>query len=430
MAEIDRAPRRGWRGRVAFARDGRRVAFAPGSALIPADRVDEVLPRRWRRDSERSVEGYVPVRLSDIPRLGDDPDAAEEAAAETLDLVDDLRTRGIAAQPDHILFADHDPECGEGGEMSGNPFSANPFSANPFSANGWPPEPVESSGERPSLALPADPLPLPAPTTPGADSPVVLVLDTGLPEANDRPPFIQHATSTTAHDTKDVDDDQRLDPAAGHGAFIAGIISRIAPHTRVIVEQVLTSFGDGKESVVADVLSSYAGNVDLVNLSFGTYTPFCPRPLARAVRAVQKGIVRDENSEEVDVRPAVVVASAGNDATWAPAFPARLPGVVSVAALDRWGPAAFSNYGPWVRACAPGTDVVSTFFLSAKTDAGAPFRGWASWSGTSFAAPHVVGALARRMVHDGITARQAVRRVIDAPGLMRIPAHGTVVNVS
>jgi subtilisin family serine protease len=49
----------------------------------------------------------------------------------------------------------------------------------------------------------------------------------------------------------------------------------------------------------------------------------------------------------------VVVASAGNDATWLTAYPAAFPDVVSVAALDADGPADYTNHGPWVRARAP-----------------------------------------------------------------------------
>jgi subtilisin family serine protease len=256
----------------------------------------------------------------------------------------------------------------------------------------------------------------------------VLVLDTGLPAGASLPRSLTAAITSSPNDQPDYDGDGRLDPVAGHGTFIAGIVSRLAPGCRVIVHPVLTGFGDGRESVVASVLRSYAGRVDLVNLSFGTYTPYLPLAVARAVRAVQRGIGRLQE-EGAPPRPAVVVASAGNDGTWVAPFPAVLPDVVAVAALGPAGPAWFSNYGPWVRACAPGVEVVSTFFLDTKTDDGRPFDGWACWSGTSFAAPVVVGALARTMIISGLTdPRRAVRRVIDAPGLLRLPCHGTVVN--
>jgi hypothetical protein len=72
---------------------------------------------------------------------------------------------------------------------------------------------------------------------------------------------------------------------------------------------------------------------------------------------------------------------------------------------------------------------VSSFFASwDPADPQAQRYGeWVSWSGTSFAAPAVVGALAQCM-RDGLTATQAVHHLVDAPGLFRWPDLGTVVN--
>ena len=132
------------------------------------------------------------------------------------------------------------------------------------------------------------------------------------------------------------------------------------------------------------------------------------------------------------------MASAGNDATCRPTYPAALRGVVGVGAIGPYGPAPFTNYGPWVRACAPGVDIVSWFFTeydgSETAPAGLPdpdrFRSWARWSGTSFAAPMVVAALAREMATYDVSAADAVARVIDGPGLLKLPDLGTVVNIS
>ena len=142
----------------------------------------------------------------------------------------------------------------------------------------------------------------------------------------------------------------------------------------------------------------------------------------------------------------MVVASAGNDASCRPTIPASLPGVVSVGGIGPAGPAPFSNYGPWVRACAPAVDLVSTFFdrlnpvypvnpaLSDLDD----FKGWARWSGTSFAAPAVAAALLRELLALGKAAASpanggpvtAVARVVDEPALFRLPGLGTVVNIA
>jgi hypothetical protein len=107
-----------------------------------------------------------------------------------------------------------------------------------------------------------------------------------------------------------------------------------------------------------------------------------------------------------------------------------------VGAIGPFGPAPFSNYGSWVRACAPGVDVVSAFFAAfdgLEVPGGGrdidQFRSWARWSGTSFAAPVVIGALVREMRRSDCTPNEAVARAIDAPWLGRLPGLGTVVNV-
>jgi subtilisin family serine protease len=118
-------------------------------------------------------------------------------------------------------------------------------------------------------------------------------------------------------------------------------------------------------------------------------------------------------------------------------FPACLPDVVAVAALDPYGPAAYTNFGPWVDACAPGTDLVSAFFRFDGDMEVPPMPGsvdpdefdhWARWTGTSFAAPVVAAALAREMTLTGAKARDAVARIITSEGLFRLPGLGTVVN--
>jgi Subtilase family len=140
----------------------------------------------------------------------------------------------------------------------------------------------------------------------------------------------------------------------------------------------------------------------------------------------------------VQAEGAVVVASAGNDASHRRRYPAAFREVVGVGGLGPYGPASTTNYGRWVRACAPSTDLVSTFFedfdgpvpvLDVMGDAD-HFAGWATWSGTSFAVPIVVAALAREMARCQCNAKEAVERVIDDPALYRIPGLGTVVNLA
>ena len=112
-----------------------------------------------------------------------------------------------------------------------------------------------------------------------------------------------------------------------------------------------------------------------------------------------------------------------------------MPEVVGVGALGPTGPAPWSNYGPWLDASAPGTDIVSCFF--ANFDGAQPpingmdpdeFEQWATWSGTSFAGPVVVAALANEMNVHRRCAGAAVQAIVHAPHLARLPNLGTIVN--
>jgi subtilisin family serine protease len=228
-----------------------------------------------------------------------------------------------------------------------------------------------------------------------------------------------------AFDVFDVDGDGYLDPVSGHGTFIAGIIHRLAPRAAVCVQEVVSSFGDGHEDVIIshlDALITHAEPPHIINLSFSGYVLDKPGALQAAIRrAIAKGIV--------------VVASAGNDGIDRKAYPAAFRGVVAVAATGPGGPAPFSNHGEWVDACAPGVDLTSWFFtqngVRARKHGYDPddFTGWATWSGTSFAAPVVAGMLARAADGQTLTAAQGIEVLIDQPGLHRSPGYGTVINV-
>ena len=69
------------------------------------------------------------------------------------------------------------------------------------------------------------------------------MLDTGLADASDLPDLLSHALAVTASsgsvDGPDRNGDRWLDPVAGHGTFIAGIIERIAPGCAIEVVRVL-----------------------------------------------------------------------------------------------------------------------------------------------------------------------------------------------
>lgn len=456
-----REPLRGrWTKRVSFsdAVGGSSFAYRTGEVLTTGG--EAALERSRARNSDVVQVGAIGefILIAGVT----DPIAESEL----------LRMDGFRSQPNHVFFAHcgggccpPHPAAACGGSAGANPVYATPVYATPVYATPVYATPVYATPvyATPVYATPSSayratglrrssvrPMPDGTPveavdslfdTGPIPDAPHVIVLDTGLAHAEHVPDFGNASVAAASGADVDLPDedvpvgDGFLDPASGHGTFIAGLISQVAPGCRVTVHRVLSTFGDGDEFTIAgridDIAAALANQSEaergrtVLSLSFGGYAFRDPQVLAVAIAAIQAlGVV--------------VVASAGNDGTCRPPLPAALPNVVSVGAVGPNGPAAFSNYGPWVRACAPGVDLLSKYFTNydgatpATADGVDPdrFEGWALWSGTSFSAPVVAGALARTMIADtACTARDAVARVVDAPSLMRIANLGTVVNV-
>ncbi|GAA5060173.1 subtilisin family serine protease [Thermocatellispora tengchongensis] len=257
-------------------------------------------------------------------------------------LADDLRSQGLPASPNHVLV--------------GQPLFFGGPATRPFPTGPVDPGP----GGPPSLVS-------------------VAVLDTGIaphPWWNDSPWYSERGAGSD--ELADSDGDLALDAQAGHGTFIAGLLLRRAPGVRLRIGRVLDGHGVGDE---AGLLRALAGLRErppqVLNLSLGAHTADDQPPplLARALEQLPG---------------TVVVACAGNTGSSRPFWPAALPGVVAVGALDAAGTgrAPFSAYGPWVNACAPGEWLASTFLSACG------FSGYARWSGTSFAAALVSGAIA------------------------------------
>jgi subtilisin family serine protease len=210
-------------------------------------------------------------------------------------------------------------------------------------------------------------------------------------------------------------------------------VVQTAPNARVAIHHVLDSEGFATETAVRDALVELVEteHPDVLSLSFGAFTD-------NDVPLLALGAAISALSPEI-----VVVAAAGNQAASRPFWPAAQKRVIGVGALDspayggtgggtsdQTPPADYSNFGWWVDAWAIG-DRVSTFFLDWDDPVLAlsggvalearHFRGWARWSGTSFATPAVAGAIAALAQRDGISAKDAAFRLIQAAGVPRVP---------
>lgn len=289
-------------------------------------------------------------------------------------------------------------------------------------------------------------LPARNPDVPNRRRPVVAVLDTGVGAHPWLPPAIVRLDPTVFDvtivnpelDGVTVDPYEAvLDPDAGHGTFIAGLIRQHCADANILAIRVMGGDGLVAESVLLDALwllvlrqQMAIANakpdelVDVVSLSLGYYheqpddASFDPLLLTPLRLLGELGVA--------------VVVAAGNDATNRPMFPAAFTPwvggpvtapdpncvpVMSVGALNPNGTIAlFSNAGPWVACHRPGASVVSTFpttFNAGQQAANATSfggegsrstidaddftSGFGVWSGTSFAAPVLAGQIAAQL---------------------------------
>lgn len=175
-------------------------------------------------------------------------------------------------------------------------------------------------------------------------------------------------TSNTLESLQNVDtsNNGEFDELYGHGTFIAGLVTRIAPDVRVLPVTVMDS--DGMATIFRLSQGLYYAldqGAQVANVSMGMET--------------DPQLLRDVIAE-VESAGLIVVASAGNRANSNPDYPAGASnlGLLAVAATtDADGRAEFSNYGPWVSISAPGVNVVGPV----------PGGGYGIASGTSLSAP-------------------------------------------
>jgi hypothetical protein len=198
----------------------------------------------------------------------------------------------------------------------------------------------------------------------------------------------------------------QLDGISGHGTFIAGLISHIAPRTRlevvglrnqeveigVLNPEAQLGLFESEVAIAHAMLRRCNTDVIQCGFAFPTLDDYASVPFW----AVMEEIRRKRG------RNVAVVAPAGNEQSRRRYWPAALPDVIGVASTDRRGVARawFSNWGNWCDCCTRGEYVYSTFvYWDGPVEGESPteienFRGWARWDGTSFAAPKVSAAIA------------------------------------
>lgn len=196
----------------------------------------------------------------------------------------------------------------------------------------------------------------------------VAVLDSGT--AN-------HFALSAVRDRRNFSADDTAEDTIGHGTHVTGIICAdtgpckgIAPKAEVHSLKVLGHDGMCKSESVCEALH-YAVDLqcDIACLSLGS--PVACDRLHNAIRHCSEAGV-------------TLVCAAGNDGGRVN-YPAAFAETIAVGAVDRHGDVcAFSSRGREIVCAAPGQDIQSTWLAG----------GYAVVSGTSMAAPFVVGTLA------------------------------------
>jgi len=166
----------------------------------------------------------------------------------------------------------------------------------------------------------------------------------------------------------------------GHGTNVAGIlaavgnnqqgISGILWQAKIIPVKVLDQNGNGNANIVAEgIYYALDQEAKIILLSLGdpVYSPVLDRAVKKAE---EKGVL--------------IVAATGNEEGEIN-YPAALPTVLAVGAVDSWGNyPSYANYGQELDVVAPGTGIYTTKIGG----------GYSTNIGTSMAAPQVAGLAA------------------------------------
>ena len=264
----------------------------------------------------------------------------------------------------------------------------------------------------------------------------VAVIDTGMPKAKRKDGWLNGlARRDNIDPLDDFPKDGTLDIGAAHGNFTAAIVQQVAPGADIAVYKALDSDGVGGEVRVAGAIVRAARDgvkkhkKVLINLSVGMETADDERPIALDVAMEMLAELEEATGREIKV-----VAAAGNFGHDRPCWPAAFPGVIAVGALTQdLRPTAWSTRGFWVDCSTMGEGVRSAFVEGTESPMVDPqpdtFErdAWALWSGTSFSAPQVTGAVARLAQERNLSLRSAFAQLI--AGQRRIPGFGPAVRI-
>ena len=238
-------------------------------------------------------------------------------------------------------------------------------------------------------------------------------------------------------------------PAAGHAQAINGVLTTVAPGAAIVDVRINDRAGLATDVSAARAIASSMRSLTIPNYpnilvnSFGhavcDLNPMAPGAVLQPVgmEAVVEAVDRFDPFKAGGM---LIVASAGNEASSRPRYPAAFPSVLSVGALDgtkdadgspwsspsKTAPIAdFSNRGSTVDVYALGVALPTTHVTGVRFETGGDIiDGKAAVTGSSFSGPKVAAYIAERMSTTGTTARVA-RDYLIGQGIAPLPQCGT-----
>jgi type VII secretion-associated serine protease mycosin len=179
----------------------------------------------------------------------------------------------------------------------------------------------------------------------------------------------------------------------GHGTNNASGVIGLAPKARILPIKATVADDYNDDQWAKGVRYAVDQGAEVINLSFADSLA---TPGSEGAKAI-------EYAQQHDV---VVVSGTGNDGSASLEYPAALPGVVAVGAIDEslkiW---VNSNHGPGVTLAAPGVNI-------ARADT-SHSNGYAEGSGVSDATAYVSATAALvRAKYPNLTAGQVINRLI------------------
>lgn len=200
----------------------------------------------------------------------------------------------------------------------------------------------------------------------------------------------------------------------GHGTHVAGIVAAevyegefqgVAPEAMLFAVKVLAADGSGYISDLIDGVDwAINQGAQVMNFSLGT---------------TYNSEVLEDKLAEAQSRGILLVGAAGNTNGGPLLYPAAYSSVIAVSATDsndNW--ASFSSVG--AELAAPGVAITSTV----------PGGGYATWSGTSMAAPHITASIALMLANNQSDVRSRLHETaldLGNPGLDSLFGYGRVV---